>query len=223
METFGKGGPGAAASSATVISMQAMRMVVRLGGLGVLLLGGLAAALLAAGQSPAGIATGTISGSTTSGSTTTPTVLTSTAPAVLAVSGHGWGHGLGLSQFGAYGYANHGWSYDRILGHYYSGTTLGPAKVATVRVLLAAEKKTSLNSIVAWSVTDAVGTKVSLAPGILSLKPKLAVAGQPALQPPFTFVGKQPLVVDGRPYRGKIVVSTDGKQLQVVDTVGLEA
>jgi stage II sporulation protein D len=223
METFGKGGQGAAASSATVISMQAMRMVVRLGGLGVLLLGGLAAALLAAGQSPAGIATGTISGSTTSGSTTTPTVLTSTAPAVLAVSGHGWGHGLGLSQFGAYGYANHGWSYDRILGHYYSGTTLGPAKVATVRVLLAAEKKTSLNSIVAWSVTDAVGTKVSLAPGILSLKPKLVVAGQPALQPPFTFVGKQPLVVDGRPYRGKIVVSTDGKQLQVVDTVGLEA
>jgi stage II sporulation protein D len=202
--------------------MQAMRMVVRLGGLGVLLACGLAAALLSAGQSPAGTTTGTI-GVTSSGSTTAPAVLTSTAPAVLAISGHGWGHGLGLSQFGAYGYANHGWTFDRILAHYYSGTTLGAAKVATVRVLLAAEKKTSLNSIVAWSVTDAAGTKVALAPGILNLKPKLAVAGQPALQPPFTFVGKQPLVVDGRPYRGKIVVSSDGKQLQVVDTVGLEA
>jgi stage II sporulation protein D len=218
METFGKGGQGAAGSSATVISMQAMRMVVRLGGLGVVLACGLAAAVLAAGQSPAGMTTGT-----TTSSTTTQTVLTSTAPGVLAISGHGWGHGLGLSQFGADGYANHGWSYDRILAHYYSGTTLGAAKVTTVRVLLAAEKKTSLNSIVAWSVTDAAGTKVALAPGILNLKPKLAVAGQPALQPPFTFVGKQPLVVDGRPYRGKIVVSTDGKQLQVIDTVGLEA
>src|SRR3954462_500589 len=145
--------------------MQAMRVVVRLGGLGGLLLGGLAAALLAAGRSPAGTTTGTTAGPTTSA------MLSSTAPAVLAVSGRGWGHGLGLSQFGAYGYANHGWSYDRILAHYYSGTTLGPAKVATVRVLLAAEKKTSLNSIVAWSVTDAAGTKVALAPGILSLKP----------------------------------------------------
>jgi stage II sporulation protein D len=199
-----------------------MRVLVRLGGLGMLLLCGLAAALLAAGQSPAGTTTGATTG-TTVGSATTPTVLTSTAATVLAVSGHGWGHGLGLSQFGAYGYANHGWSYDRILAHYYTGTTLGPAKVATVRVLLAAEKKTSLNSIVAWSVTDSAGTKVALAPGILTLKPKLVIAGQPALQPPFTFVGKQPLVVDGRPYRGKIVVSTDGKQLQVIDTVGLEA
>jgi stage II sporulation protein D len=199
--------------------MQAMRVVVRLSGLGALLLCGLAAALLAAGGSPAG----TTTGSTINSSTTTSTVLTSTAPAVLAVSGHGWGHGLGLSQFGAYGYANHGWSYDRILAHYYSGTTLGPAKVATVRVLLAAEKKTSLNSIVAWSVTDAAGTKVALPPGILTLKPKLVIAGQPTLQAPFTFVGKQPLVVDGKPYRGKIVVSSDGKQLQVVDTVGLEA
>ena len=155
METFGKGGQGAAESSATVISMQAMRLVVRLGGLGVLLLGGLAAALLAAGQSPAGMTTGTIMAPNQwlhdqylyDHSDRAP----STAPAVLAVSGHGWGHGLGLSQFGAYGYANHGWSYDRILAHYYSGTTLGPAKVATVRVLLAAEKKTSLNSIVAWT------------------------------------------------------------------------
>ena len=191
-----------------------------------LLLGGLAAALLAAGV--AGRHDDRHDhwlrnhGSTTSTSTTTDRAHEHRS-AVLAVSGHGWGHGLGLSQLGAYGFAKHGWSYDRILAHYYSGTTLGPAKVSTVRVLLAAEKKTSLNSIVAWSVTDATGTKVALVPGILNLKPKLAIAGQPALQPPFTFVGKQPLVVDGRPYRGKIVVSSDGKQLQVVDTVGLEA
>src|SRR5919204_6550831 len=28
------------------------------------------------------------------------------------VAGHGWGHGVGLAQYGAYGYALHGWTYD---------------------------------------------------------------------------------------------------------------
>ena len=25
------------------------------------------------------------------------------------ITGHGWGHGVGMSQWGAYGYAKHGW------------------------------------------------------------------------------------------------------------------
>ena len=80
-----------------------------------------------------------------------------------------------------------------------------------------------MNSAVAWSVTDAAGTKVPLDPGVLASSANLAIAGHLALQPPFSFVGRQPLVVDGRPYRGKITVSSDGKHLQVIDTVGLEA
>ena len=90
---------------------------------------------------------------------------TSPAASVLVLRGHGWGHGLGLSQWGAYGYAKHGWTYDRILAHYYPGTTLGPAKVTTVRVLLAQAKKATLDSVVAWTVTDAAGRKVALDPG----------------------------------------------------------
>ena len=42
-----------------------------------------------------------------------------------------------MSQYGAYGYAQHGWDYKRILAHYYPGTMLGDAPVAKVRVLLA--------------------------------------------------------------------------------------
>jgi stage II sporulation protein D len=41
------------------------------------------------------------------------------------VRGHGFGHGVGMSQYGAYGYAKQGKSYPFILGHYYSGATLG--------------------------------------------------------------------------------------------------
>jgi stage II sporulation protein D len=33
------------------------------------------------------------------------------------VSGHGWGHGVGMSQYGAYGYAQHGATYQQILAH----------------------------------------------------------------------------------------------------------
>jgi SpoIID/LytB domain protein len=39
------------------------------------------------------------------------------------ISGHGYGHGRGLSQYGARGYAvDHGWSSAQILNHYYGGT-----------------------------------------------------------------------------------------------------
>src|SRR4249919_2965936 len=41
------------------------------------------------------------------------------------VNGHGFGHGVGMSQYGAYGYATHGFGYRAILAHYYTGTTIG--------------------------------------------------------------------------------------------------
>jgi stage II sporulation protein D len=53
------------------------------------------------------------------------------------VHGHGFGHGVGLSAYGAYGYALHGKGYKFILGHYYKGTSLGQISGPNVvRVLL---------------------------------------------------------------------------------------
>jgi stage II sporulation protein D len=53
------------------------------------------------------------------------------------IRGAGFGHGVGMSQYGAMGYAEHGWTYDAILGHYYTGTALGTTDPnRTVRVLL---------------------------------------------------------------------------------------
>ena len=46
-----------------------------------------------------------------------------TAASSVTLDGHGYGHGYGLSQWGAYGYAvDHGWSSAQILDHYYGGT-----------------------------------------------------------------------------------------------------
>src|SRR5919198_1684834 len=66
-------------------------------------------------------------------------------PAIF-VTGHGWGHGIGMAQYGAYGYALHGWTYDRIVPHYYTGTTLGRAPLRKVRVLLVGGSKRILVS-----------------------------------------------------------------------------
>jgi stage II sporulation protein D len=52
------------------------------------------------------------------------------------VTGHGFGHGVGMSQYGSYGYALHGMDYRFILAHYYQGTTIGTAPKSRVRVLL---------------------------------------------------------------------------------------
>jgi stage II sporulation protein D len=41
------------------------------------------------------------------------------------IQGAGFGHGVGMSQYGAQGYALHGVRYDAILAHYYTGTKLG--------------------------------------------------------------------------------------------------
>ena len=38
--------------------------------------------------------------------------------------GKGWGHGTGFCQVGSYGMAFRGWTYDRILTHYYTGVQL---------------------------------------------------------------------------------------------------
>lgn len=62
----------------------------------------------------------------------------SRADTTLNFYGHGWGHGRGMGQYGALGYAiNSGWSTAQILGHYYGGTSAGsvdPASQMSVRM-----------------------------------------------------------------------------------------
>ncbi|HZP72079.1 MAG TPA: SpoIID/LytB domain-containing protein [Gaiellaceae bacterium] len=178
---------------------------------------GLASGIFAASPGP-----GVTTTNATTESTTTQTTVTSAAPAVLAVSGHGFGHGLGLSQWGAYGYALHGWTYERILAHYYSGTSLGQTGVSKVRVLLQQSKTVTLGSLGPWSVADAAGAKVTLPASSLKLGAALAVPALAGLTPPLTFSGAEPLLVGSSAYRGRLVVSVAGGLVNVVDLVSLE-
>jgi stage II sporulation protein D len=58
------------------------------------------------------------------------------------IRGAGFGHGIGLSQYGAYGYAAHGANWRDIVLHYYTGTRLGNMAGRTIRVLLQQGKGT---------------------------------------------------------------------------------
>ncbi|MGN0986041.1 MAG: SpoIID/LytB domain-containing protein [Candidatus Enterenecus sp.] len=44
---------------------------------------------------------------------------------VFTFSGKGWGHNVGMSQWGAYSMAKQGYTYDEILKFYYTGITVG--------------------------------------------------------------------------------------------------
>lgn len=58
----------------------------------------------------------------------------------LVIEGAGDGHGVGMSQEGARGYALHGYTYSAILAHYYTGTTLGQAPGKSIVKVLVGSK-----------------------------------------------------------------------------------
>jgi len=153
--------------------------------------------------------------------------------------GHGYGHGIGMSQYGALGYAQHGFTYPQILAHYYPGTTLGPAPAATLRVLLAEGKKAlTVGSAAPFSVRDGAGAVHALAAGSYRFGPSLVLAAaapsaagsptpapsaDPGLTGPLLFVpGAAPLELGGKAYRGRLRAIVAPTGLEAVNVVGLE-
>src|SRR6478736_5864043 len=96
------------------------------------------------------------------------------SPTAFVLAGGGWGHGVGMSQWGAFGQARAGRDYRAILAHYYPGTTLGAAPVAVppkLRVLVAdGVGSVSVTAQGAITVVDAAGTKAQV-DGQLTLGP----------------------------------------------------
>ena len=88
----------------------------------------------------------------TTSPTPTPTPTPPSGPITLGSSitfhGRGWGHGVGLSQYGAHGRALDGQTAKQIVTTYFKGTTIGTMANSQVRVLvLSAFKATSTNPV----------------------------------------------------------------------------
>jgi SpoIID/LytB domain protein len=131
------------------------------------------------------------------------------------IEGRGWGHGVGLSQWGAEGFAQHGWTHERILARYYPGTTMVTTKPRAVRVLIAEGRgRVRVTSSMPFLVRDARGRERHARRAFV-LRPASALA--------VTFVpGAAPLTLDGAGYRGELTVTRAAGGLRVVNRVPLE-
>src|SRR5881392_2309879 len=132
--------------------------------------------------------------------------------ATFVVTGHGWGHGVGMSQYGAYGYAQKGVGYAKIVLHYFPGTELGDAPVSKVRVLMTSGVSTlPVGSASDFRVKDGTGAVHDVTAGKYTLTPalKLKVDGAAtarALPGPLVFQpGTAPLQLKHL-YRGSMQV-----------------
>jgi stage II sporulation protein D len=157
------------------------------------------------------------------------------------ISGRGWGHGIGMSQWGAYGYALHGWSYGQIIRHYYSGVGLGRVDNPKVRVLLAR----GLSSVRISSNADFTvrgGSRTARVPAQVVARVTWSSAGYTVTAGtrrwtfgvPVTFAGGRrlrlfdrnqngwPAGSGGARYRGDLCVGHTVGGLQVVNVVNLE-
>jgi len=171
-----------------------------------------------------------LAGASPSGSKTVPPTIR-TQPTFF-ISGHGWGHGLGMSQYGAYGYAQHGWTYDRIVKHYYTGTTIGQAPVSRMRVLLIDNaKQVTIASKLPLQVVDATGSKHALDAGSYAVgagykytDPTNLQAKPTALPYPLEFrPGATALALNGRGYRGSLrVLKLGPAKIRIVNVVDLD-
>ena len=122
------------------------------------------------------------------------------AGTLFVIDGRGWGHGVGMSQYGAQGFAQAGWGYERILKHFYRGTQVRAVAPRSVRVLLAERVSAAkISSKKPFKVVDARGKARTLKPGRQNL-----VAGKLGkLRLPLRYEpGAAPLQLDGDAYRG---------------------
>jgi stage II sporulation protein D len=147
---------------------------------------------------------------------TTTTTTSSPVASRFYISGAGFGHGIGMSQYGAAGFALHGFRYQQILAHYYSGTTLGKIKPKqTVTVLL------HEGGAVFQNATAIVGSPKKLNPErkyrVIPHGPKLRIfTGKHLLgtfiSPVTVHGGRAPLTLVGQgAYDGAFVLRLDGK------------
>src|SRR4051794_37480952 len=95
-------------------------------------------AVLAASALLGGLLTSVVTTVVTAGPAAAEQVYERPASGVFSVLGHGWGHGHGLSQWGAQGAASQGISADTITATYYPGTARAVLANAPIRVLLQA-------------------------------------------------------------------------------------
>lgn len=148
------------------------------------------------------------------------------AGAKWVINGKGFGHGVGMSQYGAYGFAEHGRGYEQILGHYYRDTRLVKAKGKPIRVLLDAGYAT----VPFHGATEACGHKLRSSKSyvfvIENSKIKLRHAdgrGIGSCRDEGAASGGKSVYYGDTPYRGKILGRRIGSSLFAINKLSTDS
>jgi len=151
---------------------------------------------------------------------------------VFVLSGGGWGHGVGMSQWGAFGQAQAGRDYHEILTTYYRGTDFesAPAPLLDrVRVLVAGGLAKAAVANVA-AVFDGTGKRYPVPSGAIAVGPALELpvgenGKRVALTGPVTIRAAKGAFLSyrGKEFRGDLRVANVAGRIQLVNVVGLEA
>ncbi len=165
------------------------------------------------------------------------------APASFLFKGSGWGHRVGMSQFGALEQAADGRSWETILKHYYTGTSIGTNDVpASIRVFLAgAAPQASIEGGSRFTFTSGGDEKAASPGGDGRWTVRVQPAGsftisKPNGAPAATVSASQPLKLNYEPwstvvaiqetgerYRwGKIELQANGDKIRMVLDIPLE-
>jgi SpoIID/LytB domain protein len=162
---------------------------------------------------------------TTASAQTAPT----SGEALFVVSGRGWGHGVGMSQYGAYGQALEGKTHHEILAHYYTGTTLGKAPLSAVKVLIAEGRPAvSISSPAPFTIRGPNGKAHKLPKRAVTIRSNLRFksgdglvnGGSPLIVRP---APRRLLSLDGTPFRGTLELHAVNGFVRVINVVQLDA
>ena len=150
---------------------------------------------------------------------------------VFVLSGGGWGHGVGMSQWGALGQARAGRDYRQILETYYRGTEMDAAPAPLrdrVRVLVAdGIAKATVANVAA--VFDGAGKRYPVPEETIATGPELKLpvaedSKQVALPGPVTIRAAKGafLSYGDKQFRGDLRLANVSGRLQLVNVVALE-
>ena len=154
-------------------------------------------------------------------------------------AGRGYGHGAGMSQWGAYGMARRGAGHVAILRHFYRGAVLrtSPRAAGSIRVLLAdGRSSVPLVAGAGHVLLGADGRRVPLAygrvhtitpagPGRLRVRlsgPGVVVEAPARVVVDAAAARREPVRFAGRPYRGVLSIERSGAGIRVLNRVAVE-
>jgi stage II sporulation protein D len=101
----------------------------------------------------------------------------STGTEAIVVTGRGWGHGVGMVQWGAYGKARRGWSAAEILAFYYGGRRPASFPEPGIIHVLVASDLTSLRIVPSGAGARLDGVPLEREPIVVSGGDRLRVQG----------------------------------------------